>query len=371
MLLTIATRILRFLRSWCAHIFFSLLAIPLFLLSIIRLVLKRGPSVLFRGWAERDGATIHARELEFGAKRFVELKNGIRLSILEAGDPKLPLLLLLPGFPECAFAWRWWLRAFSKSFHVVAVDQRGYNESSKPIGSIHYRVRELVEDVEYLIIALGHGGEKINLAAHDWGGMVGWCAAAQLDIKKTLASLIIINAPHPASYFSNLGIKQMLKSLYIVFFQLPYAPEWLLSRNDGEAIGTMLMGKVMGVRRRDSKTSLTNADLEVFKFAFSRPGAATGALNWYRQLFDATHDDFDALAPSREKPLSVPVLIIWGADDGALGPELIKGVEVYAPQVTTRLIQNCSHWAQQDAVEEVIDTAAAFLNMPPDKRGFA
>lgn len=362
MLLTIATRIKRFIRAWCAHIFFCIIAVPLFILSIIRLVLKRGPSVLFRGWAERDATAIHARELEFGNKRFIDLKNGIRLSILEAGDSKKPLLLLLPGFPECAYAWRWWLRAFSKDFHVVAVDQRGYNESSKPSGSIHYRVRELVDDIEGLIVALQHGGEKIHLAAHDWGGMVGWCAAAHLDAHNALSRLIIINAPHPASYFSNLGFSQMLKSLYIVFFQLPYAPEWLLSRNDGEAIGTMLMGKVMGVRRRDAKTSLTNADLEVFKFAFSRPGAATGALNWYRQLFDATHEDFDVLAPSKEKPLTVPVLIIWGADDGALGPELIKGVEVYAPKLTTRLIQNCSHWAQQDAVEEVIETAAAFLN---------
>jgi pimeloyl-ACP methyl ester carboxylesterase len=363
---SIATRVVRLIRSTVCHVFFCTLALPLFLISCLRLVFKRGPRVLCRGWAPRSAEKILSREAPFGRRSFIQA-NGQSLGILESGDAGQPLLLLLPGFPESAYAWRWWLRAFSHAYHVVAVDQRGYNLSSKPASwcgrSRDYRARELVADVEALIVSLGHGkrGEKVTLAVHDWGGLVGWCVAGNLDKRGALEKLIVINAPHPTAYFRNAGIAQLLKSLYIVFFQLPYLPEFILSRNDGEAINTMLMGKTMGVRRRSGTYALTNEDIEVFKFAFSRRGASTAALNWYRQLLDATHDDFSALAPNEASPLRAPALILWGQDDGALGPELIRGTEAFCGMLTTRLIPDCSHWAQQDAVEDVLKAAAEFL----------
>lgn len=40
-------------------------------------------------------------------------------------------------------------------FRVVAIDQRGYNTSSKPRGVKNYTVEKLVDDVSQLITALG------------------------------------------------------------------------------------------------------------------------------------------------------------------------------------------------------------------------
>ena len=55
---------------------------------------------------------------------------------------------------------------------MVAVDQRGYNDSDKPEGVEPYRLARLAADVEALVKGLGH--DKCTLVAHDWGGCVAW-----------------------------------------------------------------------------------------------------------------------------------------------------------------------------------------------------
>ena len=58
----------------------------------------------------------------------------------------------------------------------MALDQRGYNISSKPRGLYAYAGQELVDDVDMVVKQLS-GGRKIVLVAHDWGGAVAWQVA--------------------------------------------------------------------------------------------------------------------------------------------------------------------------------------------------
>ena len=57
----------------------------------------------------------------------------VRLHYVEAGEG--PLVVLLHGFPEFWFSWRFQIPALvAAGFRVVAPDMRGYNLSSKPRG---------------------------------------------------------------------------------------------------------------------------------------------------------------------------------------------------------------------------------------------
>ena len=56
---------------------------------------------------------------------------------------------------------------------------------------------------------------------------------------------------------------------------------------------------------------------------------------------------------------------MWGLEDRALGAELIADTASYAPRTQVVTVPGCSHWAQQDAVEEVVAAAAAFLSVKP------
>lgn len=70
--------------------------------------------------------------------------NGLRFHCVSAGEG--PLVLLLHGFPEFWYSWRYQIPALAAAgFTAVAPDLRGYNESDKPEGVEAYRISQIVE----------------------------------------------------------------------------------------------------------------------------------------------------------------------------------------------------------------------------------
>ena len=51
-----------------------------------------------------------------------------------------PLIVFLHGLPRCWYLWRHQLAEFARDHLAVALDQRGYNLSSKPDGDWNYGV---------------------------------------------------------------------------------------------------------------------------------------------------------------------------------------------------------------------------------------
>ncbi|HAM74484.1 MAG TPA: alpha/beta hydrolase, partial [Alcanivorax sp.] len=65
-----------------------------------------------------------------------------------AGDPADPAVILLHGFPECGYSWRYQMPFLAaKGFHVLAPDLRGYGFSDAPKAVDAYRQDKLVADV--------------------------------------------------------------------------------------------------------------------------------------------------------------------------------------------------------------------------------
>ncbi|WP_370496081.1 hypothetical protein [Trichodesmium erythraeum] len=94
--------------------------------------------------------------------------------------------------------------------------------------------------------------------------------------------LIVMNIPHPAKFMEGLGTpKQLLRSWYIFFFQLPFLPEFIWRFNDYHAIAFTF--KKMAA----SKSAFTEADLEADKGAAAKRGALTSMINYYRNIFFA------------------------------------------------------------------------------------
>ncbi|RYG57444.1 alpha/beta fold hydrolase [archaeon] len=121
-----------------------------------------------RGRARADPHT-ELQDPVWGEHGFITA-NGIRVHTVSKGRPGAPLLLCLHGFPECWFAWRHALVAFSHHFRVVAVDMRAYGETKVAQPSVcaadEMSMPVLVEDVRCIINALGY--DACTLVAHDW-----------------------------------------------------------------------------------------------------------------------------------------------------------------------------------------------------------
>ena len=155
----------------------------------------------------------------------------VRLHAVAAGLPGSPVVLLLHGFPEFWYGWRKQIEPLAAAgLHVIVPDQRGYNLSSKPSGVASYALSELVSDV--IAIADQLGQEKIFLAGHDWGAAVAWSTA--LLHPQRIAKLVVLNVPHPSVMrkFISTRPRQLLRSWYMFFFQLPWVPEAFFSAFD-------------------------------------------------------------------------------------------------------------------------------------------
>ncbi|HAY84537.1 MAG TPA: alpha/beta hydrolase [Chloroflexi bacterium] len=265
--------------------------------------------------------------------------NQVRLHYKTAGPAGGEPILLLHGFPEFWYGWRSQIPALAAAgYRVIVPDQRGYHLSDKPRGPRNYDIDLLARDVIALIDALGL--EQVQLAGHDWGAMVAWWVA--MHYPERVSRLAVLNVPHPYVMVQNIlhNRIQRRKSWYVYFFQLPWLPELILSsRRHKRALRMLEKGGLPG--------SFIAQDLACYQQAWSQPRTWTGMINWYR----ATKRWIGGKIPSTK--VQVPVLIIWGKNDGAL--ESVMAEESLAFCLAGRLewVPEATHWVQHDAAEKV------------------
>jgi pimeloyl-ACP methyl ester carboxylesterase len=281
--------------------------------------------------------------------------GGVRLHYAERGSGGR-LVVMLHGFPECWYSWRHQLMALGDRFTVVAPDMRGYNLSDKPSRVEDYRIDLLVDDVLGLI---HHFGEQTAaVVGHDWGAGVAWAVAQRHP--EYVWKLVAMQVPPIKVWRDNLTLRQALKSWYMLFFQLPRVPEWLMSANDFAFVEQTFKKTVA------RQGSFTDADIEVYKEALRERGALTAAINYYRanilRMFLKRRRREEELSDGRVR---VPVLFIYGEQDHAVIPETVRNVKAYvdAPYREVR-IPTSAHWVQNEAVEEVNAALNSFLASP-------
>ncbi len=282
--------------------------------------------------------------------------NGIRLHYAESGSGR-DLVILLHGFQEFWYSWRHQLTALGKTYHVVAPDMRGYNLSDKPPRVEDYRIEVLVEDVLGLINYLG--ADKAAIVGHDWGAGVAWAVAQKYA--ERVSKLAALQVPPATAWRANLTLRQLMRSWYMFFFQLPRIPEWAISRKQFAGLDHTFKGTVA------RKGSFSDADVEIYKDALRQPGALTGAVNYYRanvrRLISAGHrPEREKSEPRRDGRIRVPTLFIFGEQDFAILPATVRGVEKFvdAPYREVR-IADSGHWVQNEAADEVNAVLLEFL----------
>ncbi len=260
--------------------------------------------------------------------------NGIHLYTAMAGPEDGEPVIFLHGFPEAWFGWENQIHALSQAgFRVIAPDQRGYNLSDKPKGVNPYQVKLLVEDILGLADSLGL--EQFHLAGHDWGAIVAWSLA--LSKPERIKRLTIANVPHPAVFNDYLRShpSQMLKSWYAGFFQLPLLPE-LFSRAGNWSFLIRAMPE-----------SWDEAHQNRYRQAWSRPGAITAMINWYRAAVRKS-------SPGLKNPIvEPPTLIIWGRRDPHLSHQMAPLSLEYCRLGELVMIEDATHWVQHDQPETV------------------
>jgi len=276
--------------------------------------------------------------------------NGLQFHVASCGGGE-DLALCLHGFPECWYSWRHQLPLLARlGYRAWAPDLRGYGETDRPPHLEDYAIEHLVDDVAGLIDA--SGCRSTLLIAHDWGAVIAWVFAMRRA--RPLNRLVIMNVPHPALFQRAMGTwRQLKRSWYIFFFQIPRLPERFLAANDYRAIDRAFRGMAI------DKSRFPEEVLAVYRENAARPGALTAMVNYYRAVLRGG-------GSTRQRKLGYPVidtptLMIWGEHDAALGKETTYGTDRYVTNLTLRYLPNVSHWVQQEAPETVNAMLEAWL----------
>jgi pimeloyl-ACP methyl ester carboxylesterase len=273
------------------------------------------------------------------------LASGIELHARLCGPAGAPLLVFLHGFPEAAFVWDDLLRHFGHRYRCVAPCLRGFAPTSAPADPARYRARELLEDLDGLLDALGARPVEAVIA-HDWGGGIAWAAAARHP--EWMRRLVIVNSPHPGVFLRELqhNPRQQEASAYMNFLCRPdaeallaqddYARLWPFFTRMGAADPAAPGGNWLTPERRAQYREVWSAGL-------------TGGCNYYRAspLRPPTPEDrsvLELVLPADRLTVRVPTLVVWGELDIALPPSLLDGLEAYVPDLQIVRVPDASHW---------------------------
>jgi epoxide hydrolase 4 len=278
---------------------------------------------------------------------FVET-NRIRLHCISQGEGEL--VVLLHGFPEFWYSWRYQIPALSRYFKVVVPDLRGYNDSDKPDSG--YDLDTLSADILGLIEALGYKSARI--VGHDWGGAIGWHLAQKFP--RILDRLAILNAPHPQRFLQELSgnVDRLHRSWYFLLFQVPGIPEWLIQNNLKEVVKNLF--REQAVR----KGAFSREDTQIYQEALAKPGVLSAIANYYRHFLSP--ENWLVHWGKSPEPITVPTLVLWGEEDSLLSKTLTEGLDrLIAAPFKLRLIPQCGHWIQQEVPQTVNRELLAFL----------
>ena len=266
--------------------------------------------------------------------------GGVKIHYVSLGRSQDPLVVLIHGFPDFWYSWRAQMPALANHFHVVAIDQRGYNLSGQPEGVENYKTEKLVGDVVAVVKHFGPG--KAVIVGHDWGGMVAWAFA--MTHPELTDRLVVLNLPHPKGFLRELATnpQQQKNSQYARNFQKPDAAKQIST--------DVLAGWVKDPEAR-----------KIYREALKR-SSLEGMLNYYKANYPR-----DPAEPTKAiqafPPVKCPVLLIHGLKDQALLPGALNDTWNWVENdLTLVTIPGAGHFVQQDAADLVTRTIVAWLS---------
>lgn len=282
----------------------------------------------------------------------------VELRVLSWGADDAPVALCLHGFPDTAHGWRKVAPLLvDAGWRVVAPFMRGYAPSS-PAADGSYHVGALMDDALRVLDAAGPTGRDV-LIGHDWGAIAGSGLAAMPDSPFTKA--VIMSVPPAATFRGRVPDagrlvarlpRQLLRSWYIMYFQLPLLPEhsasWVVPR----------------LWRQWSPGYDAAEDVALVLDAIGAPENWRAALGYYRAIVRA------GAPPARNtdlhehwlSPLKLPTLYLHGADDGCATADYARWVKPVLPLGSrAEIVERAGHFMQLDRPDEVARLIADFI----------
>jgi len=283
--------------------------------------------------------------------RYVETGE-LRLHAVTGGNG--PPLLLVHGWPQTWYAWRMLMPALARDFTVIAVDQRGIGLSGKPRSG--YDTATLANDLVALMDVLGH--QRFALYGTDVGMPIAYALAA--DHRDRVDRLAVSEAPLPGiSPSPPLFLPPPLNARlwHLAFNQLPRINEQLVTGREDIFFGAEFDASAGTNKLPDHAVRYYIDTLA------ADPDHLRGSFGFYRAIPTTIAQN----EKRKERPLTLPVLAIGGAESSGEG--VGNTMKLAAGDVQTVVLTGSGHWVAEQAPEQLLAALTAFLAPYRDGHG--
>ncbi|KAF9102315.1 Bifunctional epoxide hydrolase 2 [Mortierella sp. GBA35] len=279
--------------------------------------------------------------------------GGHRYHYVEEGDPNGQTLVLIHGFPDLWYGWRYQIRHLAKQgYYVIAVDDLGSGESDQPkcvgLDVAPYSSKNLARNLTELLDQLNI--DKAVFIGHDWGAYVAWKTGMHFP-QRCHAVISVGNPLMPATAVA-VGPKELAAKnpsfFYMPELEGPEIESWF----DGKTLSTAYFNMIYGGRAG------TNAEEKKYYIDTFTRTSFHGAFNYYRAWKINHHDEL----PYVGKPYTVPSLFIKAESDEVLTPAYVDAVpKDFFVDLEQSSIVPGGHNVHTEAPEELNQELTRFL----------
>jgi pimeloyl-ACP methyl ester carboxylesterase len=265
----------------------------------------------------------------------------------EAGDPGGEPAMLVHGWPQHFYEWRGVIPALAGAgYRVICPDLRGLGWSEAPRRG--YRKEELAEDLVALLDALAI--ERVHLAGHDWGGFAGFLLAILHPAR--VRSFLPCNIIHPWLRLSPSDLRAAPRTSY----------QWALSTpglNRRIVQHPAFMHRFLKTGSLN-KEAWSDEDVEIFAERLRDPDRVHASAKIYRTFVTR---EFWGLVRGRyrDRRLSVPTLLLFGARDFVIRPHYLEGYEPHADDMRVELVADAAHFIVEEKPALVAERALSLF----------
>lgn len=257
-----------------------------------------------------------------------------------------PPLLLLGGWPQTWFAWRFVMPTLAKQYTVIVMESRGVGRSDKPADG--YDSTTVATDIVAAMDVLGH--QRFALVGHDIGMWTAYAIAHDFSARVARVAMIDATIPGVSPSPPLLGPRQVSDFLWhFNFNRAREINEQLVQGREDIYFGYQFATKA---GRPDA---IAPYAVQHYVETLREPGALRASFEYYRSL-DLT---IEQSAVRRQTKLVMPVLAVGGAR--AVGAKVEVEMRSVADDVTALVIPDCGHFVQEEAPEALVAALLPFL----------
>jgi len=248
-----------------------------------------------------------------------------------------PPVILCHGTPWSSYVWRTTTDALSRHHTVYLWDMLGYGESDQPDTDVS------LETQGHLLAALVDHWHLTtpDVVAHDYGGAV--ALRAHLLHGMEVRSLALIDVVALSPWGSE-------------FFRLVASHADVFSRLPGNLHEALVREYIAGASHRGLSADVHEALIAPWLGDRGQPA-------YFRQIAQADERYTDEIEPDYAG-ISVPTLVVWGADDEWIPIDRARRLHDLIPDSTLHVLEDCGHLAQEDQPNRLNALLADWLSAP-------